>query len=612
MFVKNSNPGGLSVKAYRGDAKTLLAFDLPEQQTTNLAGFTISCQPQGNKEYYLFNQLQFADPALHAQDTSEPSNSSINAPFQKFYWVHVPGNFHQDEGVLYGMYTYTVTPRYYNDKGILQAVDPSLSVSLSIQVAPFTQGAVEVGFTRGFVQSQAFAHHFGDNAPFKPAGTVLQFDTSTTAGKNDAGNSFTFLDEYTWSGFTAREKIFSVLNEVANDTSLTLDVFAYDLNEPDVINILLQLAMEGRIRIILDNSSIHHDNTGTLPEDQFEGLFTKQAKVTTAIKRGQFGRFSHDKIFIVYKDSSPEKVLLGSTNFSITGMYVNSNHVVIYNDVTVAQTYASVFEESWNDNVTMTFSKSSLANQVFSFGSGTVPKTNITFSPHDPVYALNNLKTISDRISAEKSSVLFAVMALVPGTGPLLPALEEIHINQNIFSYGISDSPGSGIALYKPGNPNGVLVSGKPGQTKLPPPFNQEESVGEGHQIHHKFVICDFNGPDAVTYCGSSNLAQGGEAANGDNLLAIYDQDISTVFAIEAFSLVDHFNFRDKFGINNNPSISAQVAKSKSPKTISIQPEPASQQPGFKPMTLEQDDLWTKSYYDVNDARCKERIILSE
>jgi hypothetical protein len=588
MFVKSSN-GGLSVKAYRGDAKILLAFDMDQSQVGNLAGFTISCQPQGKPEYYLFNQLQLAGPAQHARVAGEPPNSSANAPFQKFYWVHVPGNFHQDEGVLYGLYTYKVWPRYYDDKAILQALDPSLVVSLDIQVAPFTKGAVEVGFTRGFVQSQAFAHHFGDKAPFRPAGKTLQFDTGAVAGKNDAGTSFSFLDEYTWSGFTAREKIFSVLNEVANDKTLKVDIFAYDLNEPDVVNLMLQFAKEGRIRIILDNASLHHDSTGNMPEDQFENLFSQEAKGDAAIKRGKFGRFSHDKIFIVYKGTSPVKVLLGSTNFSVTGIYVNSNHVLIFSDEIVAQTYADVFEESWNDNVTMAFSKSPLATKVFSFGSGTVPKTNITFSPHTPTIALNNLKNISDRITAEKSSVLFAVMALVPGTGPILQALEDIHTNQDIFSYGISDSPGNGIALYKPGVPNGVLVSGKPGQTKLPPPFDQEEPIqGLGHQIHHKFVICNFNGPDAVTYCGSSNLAQGGEAANGDNLLAICDQDISTVFAIEAFAMVDHFNFRDKFGANGTTSV-----------------------PGFKPMTLQQDDTWTKQYYDTTDTHCKERILLS-
>jgi hypothetical protein len=49
-----------------------------------------------------------------------------------------------------------------------------------------------------------------------------------------------------------------------------------------------------------------------------------------------------------------------------------------------------------------------------------------------------------------------------------------------------------------------------------------------------------------VVYCGSSNLAGGGEAENGDNLLAIHDADVATAFAIEALGLVDHYNFLDR------------------------------------------------------------------
>ena len=55
-------------------------------------------------------------------------------------------------------------------------------------------------------------------------------------------------------GETAREQIFDVLNAVLNDSSLTLKVFAYDLNEPDVVKILLTLAAQGRVRVILDNA----------------------------------------------------------------------------------------------------------------------------------------------------------------------------------------------------------------------------------------------------------------------------------------------------------------------------------------------------------------------
>jgi hypothetical protein len=125
-----------------------------------------------------------------------------------------------------------------------------------------------------------------------------------------------------------------------------------------------------------------------------------------------------------------------------------------------------------------------------------------------------------------------------------------------VYSYGISDAP-TGIFLYSPAQASGVQVTGKPGQVTLPPPFDQVPSP-PGHEIHDKFVVCGLNGNDPVVYCGSSNLASGGEAANGDNLLAIHDADVATAFAIEALGLVDHYNFLDRMA---NPKKAAPKKK---------------------------------------------------
>jgi hypothetical protein len=67
-----------------GDAKALLAFDLPKLRAKNPAGFTIECRPQGQTPYYLHNSLRFEHPERHGQDASEPQTSSINAPLHKF------------------------------------------------------------------------------------------------------------------------------------------------------------------------------------------------------------------------------------------------------------------------------------------------------------------------------------------------------------------------------------------------------------------------------------------------------------------------------------------------------------------------------------------------
>ena len=178
-------------------------------------------------------------------------------------------------------------------------------------------------------------------------------------------------------------------------------------------------------------------------------------------------------------------------------------------------------------------------------------------------------------------------MDLKQGTGPVFPALKTLHANESIFSYGISDSP-DGIALYAPGRKTGVLVTGKPGKTQLPPPFDQVPDVGLGHQVHHKFIVCGFNTADAVVYCGSSNLAQGGEESNGDNLIAIHDRDVATVFAIEALGLVDHFDFLDRVK-------AAPKSASKTQQALSA---------GF---FLSTTDTWVNPYFDPDDLHSVDR-----
>jgi len=46
----------------------------------------------------------------------------------------------------------------------------------------------------------------------------------------------------------------------------------------------------------------------------------------------------------VSRGAEARKVLTGSTNFSVTGLYVNSNHVLIFDDPDIASLYAQMFE----------------------------------------------------------------------------------------------------------------------------------------------------------------------------------------------------------------------------------------------------------------------------
>ena len=572
-FVTQSK-NSFSVKAYIGDEKTRLAINFSSQAgAQKLAGFTVFCQPPGQTPgYFLTNDLRFEDPTKHKQVANETPNSSVNAPMQKYRWTHYPGTAHQGVSPAFGDYTYTVTPRYFDATGSMQALDSSLSASVKAPVGPFKKGPVTLGFTRGYMQSGAYVHHFGKSTPVVPKAGQLEFDTSTQAGTDNNNQPVTFAQIYNWMGETAREQILDVLNRVVNDPSLTLKVFAYDLNEPDIVKILLTLAAQGRVRVILDDAALHVTKKGAKsksPEDQFTDLFQQQKKAPADIVRGAFGRFSHDKIFIVSRnDGGAIQVLTGSTNYSLTGLYVNANHVLVFEDANVAGHYDEVFEKSWqilsahpkvSAAAATAFASTDLATQPYNSQAGFVPKMSITFSPHTSADVDKILGGLSDRVTQEthsaKGNVLFAVMQMTGSKSPVLATLGGLHA-QSVYSYGISDAP-TGIFLYSPAQASGVQVTGKPGQVTLPPPFDQVPSP-PGHEIHDKFVVCGLNGNDPMVYCGSSNLASGGEAQNGDNLLAIHDADIATAFAIEALLLIDHYNFLDRMA---NPKKAAPKKK---------------------------------------------------
>jgi hypothetical protein len=204
-----------------------------------------------------------------------------------------------------------------------------------------------------------------------------------------------------------------------------------------------------------------------------------------------------------------------------------------FNSAAIAGYYEQVFEESWKILATVPppsgtenpSAKSAAALAATPLAKGSFISTmagpdrmTIHVSPHTTGDVSTILGAIATCIGQEKGAargnVLFAVMQMTNSKSPVYAALSALNKLTTPVSYGISDSPG-GLKMYMPGSATGILVTGKPSQTLLPPPFDQVPLL-PGHEIHDKFVVCGLNGNDPVVYCGSSNLASGGEAQNGD------------------------------------------------------------------------------------------------
>jgi phosphatidylserine/phosphatidylglycerophosphate/cardiolipin synthase-like enzyme len=506
---------GLTVSAIAGDGDVLLAFSLDDNvlKQNELAGFSIQLTPPNGPPAFLSNRLNFTQPVT-AETTPQQQQkvwtSSQDAPFQKFHWVHFP----QDVGP--GEYTYKVTARYCQGSKLVDG--PSAEVSL--ELVPAQPGNFQLGLTRGYVSSQAYATKF-QNKDIRPQPKTLDYSTRD------------YQPQYEWLGWHARKLVFDLLNECVNDKSITVDMFAYDFDEPDILKLCEDLGP--RLRIFLDNATLH---TGTALEVQVHDRLVKSAGPAN-VKQGHFQRFAHDKIIIQKKDGRPTKVLTGSANFSVRGLYVQANNILVFADPAIAGAYDQIFESVFGNM--SGYVKTPLATQWFKFpnaGSG-IPNFQVSFAPH-PKPPMS-MQTVIDALKNAKSSVMFAIMQL-GGSGDTLQTLQKLHLSGKVFSYGMTQTD-AGFTLYKPGQP-GQLVPFSALIKQVPPPFNKEFTGGSGQVIHDKFIVIDFNDANPVVFTGSSNLAEGGETQNGDNLLAIYDRGVARVFATEAVRLVDHYYFR--------------------------------------------------------------------
>lgn len=556
-FIKASH-GGLTMLAYPGDDVVLLALDLDSKPEADFAGFAIRCTPPHGQPYHLYNRLNLTK-AITATTTPKqrrftPSNE---APFQKFRWVHVPRE------VEAGDYMYEVSIMYFRRNG---GLGKGASVSLSFEMMPEKYASFDIGFTRGYISSQAYTERF-KNAPIRPPGKkTLNYDTSK------------FQEQYEWLGFHARKLLLKFFDECLNDGSITVDLFAYDIDEPDIVRNLEKLG--GRLRAFLDNADLH-TKPGALEPQVYQRLIKSAG--AERVRVGHFKRFAHNKVLIQKKNGRPVKVLTGSANFSVRGLYVQANNILVFDDPYVAGLYEEAFEQAFNDKTKTqaAFPSSNIASDYFEINVAECPGGVVAFSPHKD--ASVSLDRVAYEIKMADSSVMFAIMEL-GGTGPVMDEIKKLD-TRKIFAYGVTQSSKS-LRFFKPGSSRAKVVPFAFLSDKVPGPFKKEYSGGQGQVVHHKFVVVDFNDSVPIVFTGSSNLAAGGEESNGDNLIAIFDRGIATAYGVEAVRLLDHYDFRKKM---------------KEATTV-------------KPLVLSSKDVkqrWWTPYYDKNHIKFQDRLLFS-
>lgn len=541
-FENRKEKEGFACKLWRGERMTLIGFDV-EDPEPDLAGFSIEVKGPGETEFTpLRNRLAFAGGG---EATGDRKFDSTEAPFQKFRWVHFP--WLSKEGV----YRYRVAKQHMPKDGRLLR---GIKLELDIEQRGVTlEGFVDVGFTRNFGSSQAFREMFGDGTDVLPAKAAEGLDFKRSKLKSQGGESV-----YDWLGFEAKAHLLGFLDEAIADPAVTLDAFAYDLNEPEVVGRLERLGR--RLRIVIDDSEPEHSEDHSAESISAARLKEKGAKVL----RTHFLGLQHHKVLIARRGGAAERVLCGSTNFTFRGLYVQANNILVFHAPEVADLFGRMFDLVFADPGA--FKRSSFAAAWHEVALPGKPKVRVCFSPHKS--AALPLDPVRDAIDGATSSVFYSIAFLgQTKSGPTYDAVTRLP-ERSVFSYGTAQSTGK-LEVRKPDGSVGLVDFAFLSKT-APEPFKSEWAAGQGINIHHKFVVTDFSLPTAKVFTGSSNLSPSGETKNSDHLVVIEDRKVAAAYAIEACRVFDHLQFRNRMRDAQKPKKGPRPAMAlQKPKAIS-------------------------------------------
>lgn len=516
----DSDESEITLTIHRGECMVLLAMNWRNgQPPANFVGFAIEYREPGGTEFFsVKNRLSF--PGVPPDERGFPSRES---PIQKFRWVHFPRN-----AELAGTFIYRVSPALMSpDHKLTFGVPQTTGIDLGRETYI---NELNVAFTRGYVSSQKFAQTYmadgNQMSTLLPLHARDGLDFVPTHPKEKAA--------LRWMGFEASNVILAVLDEALADGSASVDVIEYDLNVPEVLSRLV--ALGPRLRIIIDSSGTHGQANSA--ETAAAAKLSASAGPSNVIRQ-KMGGLQHNKT-IVIDGHTCKAVVCGSTNFSWRGFFIQANNAVLARGPAPVSVFKTAFEAYWSPNDDVARVKNSPAANWTDLGLPSI-RAAVTFSPHSKQNPV--LDSLGKYIEANtKSNVFFALAFLYQTQGAMRDAIIALSSSSNIFAYGMSDKD-TAIDLR---TADGHMAIVEPGLLKknVPEPFVSEVSAGSGVQLHHKFIVTDFDTPDARVYMGSFNFSGPADTKNGENLLVINDRRVATAYMVEALRLFDHYEYR--------------------------------------------------------------------
>lgn len=437
-----------------------------------------------------------------------------------------------------------------------------------------SRGSFKAYFNRGLVATQALVHELG--AP--SAARLLRH----IADPKDPLRAML-------SGEIAEG--LELLLDRADETSGEIRAALYELDDPNELEVRLQAADHGDPHartVILGNARCtkqdHGERVDVVDGDAQNRQALCAAGVNVIDRILPSGHIPHNKFLVLKSNGIPTEVLMGSTNWTKTGLCTQTNNALLIEHPEVARRYAEYWDQlekdtaqaertgKWQGAELRDWARAHNLDAPIPIDSGTIevlfsPNTTDSLNPKHPSRA-EDMERVFELMRGAKHAILF--LAFDPGNNSILDVAGEMQgKNKQLFVRGALTSAARANnfaeALHQAAGdvhasdkPHVALIAdqhGEPDFRAVPAgAVGKQDTFGAwqvelgkvGHAIiHDKIVVIDPFDDDCVVITGSHNLGYRA-SHNNDEQLAIVrgHRALAEAYACHVLDVYDHFAWR--------------------------------------------------------------------
>ena len=504
---------------------------------------------------------------------------------------------------------------------------------------------ISATFTNGIISTQNLLQQLRSARPQKPGD-----DPDTTQGllaelKTDIRSVQSPIRAFLTGDVLAFLR--RLLDRAANEEG-EVYLALYELDDPELIDLLAEAVAAGRVHLILSTAgSTKPSSKGTADEDPQPVVWDTEnnaarlrlqaiqgADVTDRMFNNS-AHIGHDK-FAVYVKNGPKAVMTGSTNWTSTGLCTQSNNTILIEDSDLAGHYLDFWQRlkkdpqpareplTVGDAVGAAASRGVQGQELRKanetpFGPVTLsdrrsavtlwcsPNTKATTKTKTSK-APPDLAAVYDLMDKAKKAIFF--LTFMPGTAGEQTIVGEAdrlaQARADLLVLGAASAAnalpgfeappkGSGKhvpapSVYWPGGDKSRIAFISATAIATPVGDLHPELLSAGHAIiHDKIIVIDPLDPEACTVItGSHNLGFKASYTNDENLLIIRgNQQLAIAYAVHVIDVYEHYLTRAKI---------EQTARDRA--LAGQPPPPASVGHGF----LKTDDSWEDRYFPTPPA----------